>query len=164
MNGQNQNCHVVCNPVYTVYRTLPHKDRLSVLDVLRNERPRRLRLNQNALDCLVNVQLSQATRQTLVNCCSETEMNEANFQEHLTWLLPNLGKQQRKEIVDAAAIAAYWAETDWPVVEILMSDDAPQYNKLTRWLMLCWVHEGHPYKKLHPVVPLHRDLLATCNL
>ena len=29
VNGQNQNCHVVCNPVYTVYRTLPHKDRLS---------------------------------------------------------------------------------------------------------------------------------------
>jgi hypothetical protein len=159
VNGQNQNCHVVCNPVYTVYRTLPHKDRLSVLDVLRNGHPRRFRLNQNALDCLVNVQLSQATRQTLTACCSETEMNEANFQEHLTCLLPNLSKQQRKEIIDAAAIAAYWAETDWPVIETLVCDDAPQYNKLTRWLMLCWVHEGRPYKKLTPVVPLHRELL-----
>ena len=158
VNGQNQNCHVVCNPVYSVYRTLPHKDRLSVLDVLRNGRPRRFRLNQNVLDCLENVQLSQATRQTLANCCSETEMNETNFQEHLTWLLPNLGKQQRKEIVDAAAIAAYWAETDWPVVEMLMSDDAPQYNKLTRWLALCWVHDGRPYKKLHPIVPFHGEL------
>ena len=26
--------------------------------------------------------------------------------------------------------------------------------------MLCWVHEGRPYKKLIPVIPLHRDLLA----
>ena len=86
-------------------------------------------------------------------------MNEANFQEHLTCLLPNLSKQQRKEIIDAAAIAAYWAETDWPVIETLVCDDAPQYNKLTRWLMLCWVHEGRPYKKLTPVVPLHRELL-----
>jgi len=159
VNGQNQNCHVVCNPVYTAYRTLPHKDRLSVLDVLRNGRPRRFRLNQNALDCLANVQLSQATRQTLTNCCSEMEMDETNFQEHLTWLLPNLGKQQRKEIVDAAAIAAYWAETDWPVIETLLCDDAPQYNKLTRWLALCWVHDGRPYKKLTPVVPFHRELL-----
>ena len=25
--------------------------------------------------------------------------------------------------------------------------------------MLCWVHEGRPYKKLHPIVPLHRQLL-----
>ena len=159
VNGQNQNCHVVCNPVYTVYRTLPHKDRLSVLDVLRNGRPRWFRLNRNALDCLANVKLSQATRQTLVACCSETEMNETDFQEHLTCLLPNLGKQQRKEIVDAAAIAAYWAEIDWPVVETLLCDDASQYNKLTRWLALCWVHDGRPYKKLTPVVPFHRELL-----
>lgn len=159
VNGRNQNCHVVCNPVYTAYRTLPHKDRLSVLDALRNGRPRRFRLNQNALDGLVNVQLSQATRQTLTACCSELEMNEANFQEHLTFLLPTLGQQQRKEIMDAAAIAAYWAETDWPVIETLLCDDAPQYNKLTRWLALCWVHEGRPYKKLTPVVPLHRELL-----
>jgi hypothetical protein len=33
VNGQNEHCHVVCNPVYTVYITLPRKDRLSVLDV-----------------------------------------------------------------------------------------------------------------------------------
>ena len=159
VNGQNQNCHVVCNPVYTAYRTLPHKDRLSVLDVLRNGRPRRFRLNQNALDCLANVPLSQATRQNLAAWCSELEMDETKFQEHLTCLLPNLGKQARKEIIDAAAIAAYWAETDWPVIETLVCDDAPQYNKLTRWLALCWVHEGRPYKKLTPVVPLHRELL-----
>jgi hypothetical protein len=159
VNGQNQNCHIVCNPFYTVYRTLVHKDRLSVLDVLRNGRPRKFRLNQTALDCLANVQLSQATRQTLSACCSELELDEEKFQEHLTCLLPTLSKQQRKEILDAAAIAAYWAETDWPVIETLLCDDAPQYNKLTRWLALCWVHEGRPYKKLTPVVSFHRELL-----
>jgi hypothetical protein len=159
VNGQNQNCHIVCNSFYTVYRTLAHKDRLSVLDVLRNGRPRKFCLNQTALDCLANVQLSQATRQTLSACCSELELDEEKFQEHLTCLLPALSKQQRKEILDAAAIAAYWAETDWPVIETLLCDDAPQYNKLTRWLALCWVHEGRPYKKLTPVVPFHRELL-----
>jgi hypothetical protein len=30
----------LCNRVYTAFRTRPHKDRLTVLDVLRNERPR----------------------------------------------------------------------------------------------------------------------------
>lgn len=159
VNGQNQHCHVVCNPVYSAYRTLPHKDRLSVLDVLRNGRPRRFRLNQDALTCLEHVQFSQATRQTLRACCSEMDMDEATFQQHLTWMLPKLGKQQRKEISDAAAIAAYWTEREWPVIDILLCDDAPQFNKLTRWMMLCWVHEGRPYKKLHPVVPLHRELL-----
>jgi hypothetical protein len=159
INGQNQNCNIVCNPFYTVYRTLPHKDRLSMLDVLRNGRPRRFRLNQTALDFLSNVQLSQATRQTLTACCDELEMDEDKFQKHLAFLLPKLGHQQRKEITDAAAIAAYWAETEWPVIQNLVCDDAPHYNKLTKRMMLCWVHEGRPYKKLHPIVPLHRQLL-----
>jgi len=159
VNGQNQNCHVMCNRFYTVYRTLRHKDRMSVLDVLHNGRPRKFRLNQTALDCLTNVQLSQATCQTLAACCSELEMGEEDFQEHLAFLLPKLGHQQRKEITDAAAIVAYWAETDWPIIEILVCDDAPHYNKLTRRMMLCWVHEGRPYKKLNPIVPLHRQLL-----
>jgi len=109
VNGQNQNCNVVCNPFYTVYRTLPHKDRLSMLDVLRNGRPRRFRLNQTALDFpgVGKVQLSQETRQVLTACCAELEMGEKQFQEHLAFILPKLGHQQRKEITDAAAIAAY---------------------------------------------------------
>ncbi|MBU0495616.1 MAG: transposase [Chloroflexi bacterium] len=49
VNGQNQHCHVVCNPVHTAYQTKPTKERLAVLDVLRNGRARRFRLNQEAL-------------------------------------------------------------------------------------------------------------------
>ena len=47
------------------------------------------------------------------------------------------------------------------MIENLVCDDAAQYNKLTRRMMLCWVatREGRPYKKLRPVVPLHRQLL-----
>jgi hypothetical protein len=39
------------------------------------------------------------------------------------------------------------------VIQALICDDAPQFNWLTRWMMLCWVHEGRPYKKLSPVIP-----------
>lgn len=159
VNGQNQNCHVVCNPFYSAYRTLPHKDRISILDVLRNGRPRRFRLNQDTLDCLTTVQLSKATRQTLASCCNELRLDETEFEKLLNSIVPKLGKQQHKEVLDAAAIAAYWSQTDWPVIKILVCDDAPHYNKLTRSMMLCWVHEGRPYKKLQPVVPLHRSLL-----
>ena len=78
---------------------------MSMLDVLRNGRLRRFRLNQT-------VQLSQTTRQTLINCCDEAEMNETEFQKHLDFILPKLSRQQRKEITDVAAIAAYWADID----------------------------------------------------
>jgi hypothetical protein len=49
MNGQNQNFHILCNPAYTAFRTRPHKDRLTILDVLRNGRPRIFLINAEAL-------------------------------------------------------------------------------------------------------------------
>lgn len=159
VDGQNQHCHIICNPIHTTYNTKPNKDRLSVLDVLRNGRERSFRLNQEAISYLGKVQLSKSTRQMLQTWCSEAEMDEAAFRQRLEYLLPNLGKQQRKAIIDAAAIASYHAETEWPVIQTLVCDDAPQFNWLTYDMMLCWVHEGRPYKKLIPVVPLHRKLL-----
>jgi len=159
VNGQNQHCHVVCNPLYTAYHTRPTKERLTVLDVLRHGRERVFRLNQEALGYLENVQLSKAARQTLLNWSSEAEVDEATFLKRLDTHLPILGTQPRKAIIDAAAIAAYHAQTDFPVVRALICDDAPQFNWLTYEMMLCWVHEGRPYKKLLPVVPLHRERL-----
>ena len=53
VDGQNQHCHVVCNPVYTAYHTRPTKERLSVLDVLRNGRQPTFRLNAEALGSLL---------------------------------------------------------------------------------------------------------------
>jgi len=159
VNGQNQHCHVVCNPVYTIYATLPNKDRLTVLDVLRNGRPRVFRLNEETLAYLENAQLSKATRQTLRDGCGTEELDERTFLGWLDTQLPDLGKQQRKAIMDAAAVAAYHVEKDVSVILALICDDAPQFNWLTRWMMLCWVHEGRPYKKLSPVISLHREQL-----
>jgi hypothetical protein len=45
------------------------------------------------------------------------------------------------------------------VVELLLCDDAPQFNGLTRQLALCWVHEYRHYKKLLPRFLAHGDLL-----
>jgi len=162
VNGHNAHCHVVCNPVYTVYQTTPTKERLAVLDVLRNGRARSFRLNEEALTYLAGVALSKATRQTLHTACSQTQMDEPTFQQHLDNLLPDLSgsSPSRKAIVGAAAVAAYHAETDYPVIQTLICDDAPQFNWLTADKMLCWVHEGRPYKKLTPFVPLHRQLVT----
>lgn len=56
-------------------------------------------------------------------------------------------------------MAAYHAERGVSIVQILVCDDAPQFKGLTRWLALCWVHEGRHYKKLTPQVSYHQNLL-----
>ena len=46
VNGHNQHCHVLCNPLYTLYCTLPSKDRMSMLRVLQGGAdPHRRELN-----------------------------------------------------------------------------------------------------------------------
>lgn len=39
VNGVNQHCHTVCNPLYTTYVTTDKKDRLAVLEALLNGWP-----------------------------------------------------------------------------------------------------------------------------
>ncbi len=157
VDGQNQHCHVVCNPVYTAYHTRPGKDRLTVLDVLRNGRQRLFRLNDEALGYLKQLHWSKATWYRLQGWIAEESLDETTFLKRLETELPGLGQQHRKLLLDAAAIAAYHAEPRYWVVQVLICDDAPQFNWLTEQMMQCWVHEGRHYKKLLPVVALHRQ-------
>ena len=157
VDGENQHCHVVCNPVYTAYHTRPSKERLSVLDVLRNGRQRIFRLNAEALGYMESqLTWSKAVWGTLQLWAAERDLDENTFMKRLDTELPGLGKQHRKLLIDAAAVAAYHTETGFPVVQALVCDDAPQFNWLARLMMQCWVHEGRHYKKLSPVVALHR--------
>ncbi len=159
VDGQNQHCHIVCNPVYTSYHTRARKDRLSVLDILRNGRKRLFRLNEEAMGYLGGIKWSKKAWDSLQSWQSEQDWEEAPFLERLGEGLSRLSKQQRKILNDAAAVAAYHAQRDYPVVQALVCDDAPQFNWLGEEKMLCWVHEGRHYKKLTPVVGLHRELL-----
>lgn len=159
VNGQNQYCQTLCNEVYTSYHTRPRKDRLTVLDVLRNGRSRIFRLNAEAFSYLEGFPLSKSTRQILQSCLREAVMDEDAFMLYLKKNLPNLPVQQRKAVIDAAAVAAYHVEFGVPVIQTLICDDAPQFNWLTRSVMLCWIHEGRAYKKLMPFVGYHREQL-----
>jgi hypothetical protein len=157
VNGQNWHCHIVCNPLYTLYHTLSGKDRLSVLDVLRQGRERVFRLNDEALSYLTSLSLPKAAHQTLLTWCDEQDLDEAAFLNRLKTHLPKLGRLQHKAIIDAAAVAAYHAEVGVPLVRLLVCDDAPQFKWLTEDIGLCWVHEGRHYKKLTPTIALHRQ-------
>jgi len=157
--GKNQVCHVVCNPLFTVYFTLRGKDRLSVIDVLRDLQPRAFRLNAEALGYLAATQLAASTLQLLTPLVQERDLDEAGLTALLATHLPRLGAQAQKWIRDATAVAAYHAMRGFPVVRVLLCDDAPQFRSVTADLALCWIHAGRHFKKLTPFVPVHQALL-----
>jgi hypothetical protein len=159
VGGVNYTTNVVCNPLYTVYFTTPNKDRLSVLQGLQNGRELEFILNPLTFSLLENFQLPQKWKNFLKLLPTETVLSEIQFNTLVDTYLPKLGSVHRTRLKEAAAIAFYHQQTDWPVVHTLICDDAPQFKLLTADLGLCWVHEGRHYKKLSPVAACHQKVL-----
>ena len=159
VNGVNEHCHTVCNPLYTAYVTTGKKDRLAVLEALLNGRALTFRLNAEVYAWLEPVGLPASVLTALQQLPQGQVLNEPDFMRRLAVALPTLGRQARRRVLEAAAVAAYHAQQDFPVVDLLVCDDADQFKRLTDELALCWIHDARHYKKLTPVVPHHRKLL-----
>ncbi len=161
VDGVEEHCHILCGPLYTLYRTTPRKDRQAVLDVLRLGTPRAYQLNCDARAFLAEHELPSAILAALGRLPQGVDLDADTLGALLEEHIPRLGPQQRAHILDAAAIGAYRAQRDVPVVEILVCDDAPQFKGVTAELALCWVHAGRHFKKLMPLFAHHRTLVDT---
>jgi Transposase IS66 family len=160
VDGKNEHCHILCNPFYTAYCTLPTKDRLSLLRVLQGGDDLIFRWNEEALALFQKLGVAPKWSKKLGELLPVAQdWQENQLDEWLDKHLPKLGKMQRKLIKDGLAIAAYRTQAVWPVVDLLVCDDAPQFNWLTVALALCWIHEFRHYKKLIPHIPIHRQTL-----
>jgi len=142
VHGQNGDCHIVCNPRSTASFTTTAKDRLTVIDVLTNHRPRRFVVHAEALGDVEAGGRSAVRRRQLAPVPGDVLMDEALLQALLETHLPGVGPQQRQWILDATAVAASHADVEFPVVRLLVCDDAPQLTLITEELALCWVHAG----------------------
>lgn len=65
---------------------------------------------------------------------------------------PWLRGEVRRKVSEVAALADYHAQTEVPVVRMLLTDDAPQFRGITEDHGLCWVHRGRNLKALRPHV------------
>jgi len=159
VNEEEEHCHILCGPLFTLYRTTPRKDRQTVLDVLRLGAPRAYQLNRYAWAFLAEHGLPAAILAAVGRLPQGVDLDADTFGALLEEHIPRLGPPQRQQILDAAAIGAYRMQQDVPVVEILVCDDAPQFKGVTADLALCWVHAGRHFKKLTPVFAHHRALV-----
>src|SRR3989337_3666021 len=148
VNGKNHYAQILCNPFYTAYFTIPSKDRLSILDLLQGGKPRIYFFNEEAFTLMESFRLPGKIISKIRNAALDTILDEKQMQQLIGKIFsnPNKGKIQRTRIMDAAAIAAYHNQTEFPVVQVLLSDDAPQFKQLTGEQALCWVHDGRNYK------------------
>jgi len=161
VDGVNHYCHILCNPFYTAYATRRRKDRLTVIAVLQNSEQPVYLYNEQTATWLNTFKVPKWAQRCLDSWPQGELLNEAQLTSLLAGELNDrLNQQQLARIREAGALTAYYAQDHYPVIPILVSDDAPQFTHLTQEQMLCWVHEGRHYKKLMPHVPYHQTILA----
>jgi hypothetical protein len=157
VNGQNYHTHILCNPYYTAYTTTEKKNRLAVVEVLRNGSELQYCLNQQAFAILEQLKIGEKNYNSLKIIESEKLYPKSEFEQ---LILPLINEKAMSRLFEAAAIAAYRKGVDHPVIDKLLCDDAPQFKLICRKLGLCWVHEGRHYKKLCPAVKYNAQKLT----
>lgn len=160
VDGQNQHCHIVANPLYTAYFTRPRKDRLTLIEILQNVSENLFLLNDQAMEWLETLAVPKWAQRVIAQWPQHILLSYAQFKELVNTHLDRLNEQQQARIFEAAALSAYHNQSAMPIVSLLLSDDAPQFQFITAEHALCWVHEGRHYKKLTPFLDYHRQLLA----
>lgn len=154
--GQSYQCHILCNPLYTAYTTLPGKDRYSLLKMLRAGEAMRYWLNSQVLDQLAEAGVAAKTRASLSLLPLEQEWSEVELDHRLAQHLPQLRPSRTKLLKELMAVASYQGRQDYPQVQLLVTDDALQCEGLSSERALCWLHESWHYKSciLRPAMPV----------
>src|SRR5580658_9538887 len=85
------------------------------------------------------------------------DWSQEEFQRQLAERVPDLSEGARSRMVEAAALAAYHADSGH--VRLLVCDDARQFRLVADELALCWIHDDRHYQSMTPCVPQHREWL-----
>ena len=158
VNGVNYNSHVFGNEYYTAYFTRRHKDRQTVLDLLRSEQPRAYLLNKETLEIYHYLKIPKKVTQLLGGLLSQNSLSQSSFINNLQHILPEADYLRQKDKLLEGAYLAHYQSGDW--LTVLVCDDAPQYKLLAVLIALCWIHIGRHFKKINPKIKHHQELLA----
>ena len=159
VNGNNWYTQIICNPYYTAYFTVPHKNRETILDILLCGNEKTYCFNEEAFELLETFNIPQLWIEKLSSSKGKTYNNEEMSRKMDYVFSPDGYKSIKMRVLEACSIAAYHRMTNIPVVTTLLSDDAPQFKQIAYHHALCWIHDGRNYKKLRPIVPYHQEKL-----
>ncbi len=117
--------------------------------------------NDDTFELLKELRQSVAIIDYLKNSCTGLVLSGTELDE----ILHNLPTKNKnidtihRRIKEAAGITWYHNQNKWPVVQILVTDDAPQFDHLAFHHALCWIHAGRSLKKLNPLSPACQQMV-----
>ena len=163
--GQHRSTHVICAAFFSVFYTLKSRKRLDVLTALQGNPVDGIRLSYNDYTqaLLQELKVGQTDQDQLQRLFSDGfTYSSGVFCRLMQQKAPLIAKKKNifSRIIDAFALGHYFAQDELPVVDVLLTDDATEYQKLARLARaLCWVHDARPYNKLTPRLDYHQQIL-----
>lgn len=165
-NGKNLATQIICNEYFTIFSSMPSKSRLDILAALQGEPENGIyySYNETAKGLLDKFSVSESDKNKLFDLFNTTNNKPLTrveldkiIQEHIPELKAK--KNMYIRVCESLAIGYYHEQSDYPPLKYLLSDDAPEYQKIAILKQaLCWVHDARPYKKLTPLIEIHRQI------
>lgn len=162
--GERLSTQIICGEYFTVYSTLPGKSRLDILCALQSvSRSSQLfAYNESTVGWLEHFGVGQKHRKLLENLFRDMPpFTMSYFIEQLDKTAPRLVDSKAFErIADAFALGHYHTQRDFPIVQLLMSDQGKEYNGVAAVAQtFCWLHDERHYRLLNPKLNLHRRIV-----
>ena len=163
--GIAKKTHIIVGMYFVAYYTLSSKARLDVIRALLGNPKTGLEIlyNEQARNLFQIFKVSQEDQLKLSQILEDGQkMSLDEFkklvEKQATAIF--LKKNIFTRIQESLVLAAYHRQGDFPIVDMLLSDNAPEYQKIARLFhALCWVHDARHYNKLNPQFGYHRTLL-----
>jgi regulator of replication initiation timing len=167
VHGKNKYSNIITNDLFTSYTTTSGKSHLDVLAAfqgLDNKDGLNLIYDTQAVENLKKEKISiKDLRQLEIILKNKEIFSLGDFTDFIKQKIPELYRKKNIfiKVKSALAMAYYVYQDDIPKVHCLVSDNAPEYNKISLGIhALCWVHDARYYKKLDPSLELHRKKLT----
>lgn len=163
--GVAKKSHIIVGMYFVAYYTLGSKARLDIIRALLGNPAEGLHLiyNDIARSLFKVLKVSQEDQLTLSKLLEEgKKMSLTEFIALIKEKVPTIAakKNMFTRIQEALVLGYYHTQGDFPIVDTLLSDDAPEYQKIARLIQaLCWVHDARHYNKLSPQFDYSRGLL-----
>ncbi len=167
VKGESHVSQIMANDLFSTYFTSKGKSREEVLAALQGLSFEQLgyRYNSKALELMTKgpLKVGANDRVALAKTLSQdVVLNSHELDQLIEAEIPTLKAKKNiyKRVKQALALGCYYQQQDFPVVELLVSDDAPEYKHIaTDAHALCWVHDARHYKKLMPRLEQHQAIL-----
>jgi Transposase IS66 family len=163
--GVSKKTHIIVGMYFVAYYTLSSKARLDVIRALLGnpEEGLQIRYNEQARNLFQIFKISQEDQLKLSQLLEQGQkMSLEAFKKLVEKQAPAifLKKNIFTRIQESLVLGYYHTQADFPIVDMLLSDNAPEYQKIARLFhALCWVHDARHYNKLNPQFDYHRTLL-----